>query len=198
VAKEGYDLQVTVLGDDLLFTSGSEWGESLLKGNGFRPAETHHLDQFEQVVPRFRQHIKPQPRAWISRAIKRLTLGFVSEEVWQQVGNRCFECGGCNFVCPTCWCFNISDQCRGEEFCRVRTWDSCNLEGYSRMAGGHNPRAPVEDRRNRRLFCKLSYSNIDKFLRPGCVGCGRCVTVCWGSIDLPSVVTMIRHEYDGE
>ena len=62
------------------------------------------------------------------------------------------------------------------------------------MAGDHNPRKPVEDRRNKRFFCKLSYSQSKKYLRPGCVGCGRCAWVCPGDIGLPNVVTYIRRE----
>ena len=62
------------------------------------------------------------------------------------------------------------------------------------MAGDHNPRAPVEDRRNKRFFCKLSYSQSKKYMRPGCVGCGRCQWVCPGDIGLPNVVQYIRRE----
>ncbi|HOF14944.1 MAG TPA: 4Fe-4S dicluster domain-containing protein, partial [Spirochaetota bacterium] len=58
----------------------------------------------------------------------------------------------------------------------------------------HNPRKPIEDRRNKRFFCKLSYSQSKKYLRPGCVGCGRCAWVCPGDIGLPNVVTYIRRE----
>jgi sulfhydrogenase subunit beta (sulfur reductase) len=136
-------------------------------------------------------------KAWISRVINRVTTGFAKEDVWEYVGDQCFECGACTFVCPSCSCFNVVDvnstACDG---CtdRLRTWDSCSYEGYARMAGGHNPRKPVEDRRNKRFFCKLSYSQSKKYLRPGCVGCGRCQWVCPGDIGIPNVVTYVRRE----
>jgi formate hydrogenlyase subunit 6/NADH:ubiquinone oxidoreductase subunit I len=129
--------------------------------------------------------------------MNRVTTGFVKEEVWEYIGDQCFECGACSFVCPSCSCFNIADVTNPEcEGCadRLRSWDSCSYEGYSRMAGGHNPRKPVEDRRNKRFFCKLSYSQMKKYLRPGCVGCGRCAWVCPGDIGLPNVVTYVRRE----
>jgi NAD-dependent dihydropyrimidine dehydrogenase PreA subunit len=122
-------------------------------------------------------------------------MGFIGNEVWEYIGDQCFECGACSFVCPTCSCFNVEDVAAGPgRTDRLRSWDSCSYEGYTRMAGDHNPRKPVEDRRNKRFFCKLSYSQSKKYLRPGCVGCGRCVRVCPGDIGMSNVVTYIRRE----
>jgi len=70
-----------------------------------------------------------------------LTTGFIKPEVWEYIGNQCFECGACSFVCPTCSCFNIEDaNLASGETSRLRTWDSCSFEGYTKMAGDHNPR----------------------------------------------------------
>ena len=122
-------------------------------------------------------------------------MGFIGNDVWEHIGDQCFECGACSFVCPTCSCFNVEDVAAGlGRTDRMRSWDSCSFEGYTRMAGDHNPRRPVEDRRNKRFFCKLSYSQSKKYLRPGCVGCGRCVRVCPGDIGMSNVVTYIRRE----
>ena len=48
-------------------------------------------------------------KAWISRVMNRMTTGFIKHEIWEYIGNQCFECGACSFVCPTCSCFNIED-----------------------------------------------------------------------------------------
>ncbi|MBP1769812.1 MAG: putative anaerobic sulfite reductase, subunit [Candidatus Aminicenantes bacterium] len=136
-----------------------------------------------------------QNKAWISRVMNRITMGFIGNDVWEYIGDQCFECGACSFVCPTCSCFNIEDvNTREGGTDRKRSWDSCSYEGYTRMAGDHNPRHPVEDRRNKRFFCKLSFSQSKKYLRPGCVGCGRCNRVCPGDIGIANVVTYIRRE----
>ena len=90
-------------------------------------------------------------------------------------------------------CFTVSDhQTAPDEIERVRIWDACALAGFTRMAGGHNPRRAVHDRRNRRFFRKLAHYFIQRELSMACVGCGRCAAVCHGDIGMPSVVEIIR------
>ena len=197
-AREGYDLNLTDLGDEYLVEAGSDRGKALAEKMGLKKAGSGHLEAKKAVVDgsisRF-ESIATDNKAWISRVMNRITTGFIKGEIWEYIGNQCFECGACTFVCPSCSCFNIEDVNRKDSSTdRLRSWDSCSFEGYTRMAGDHNPRKPVEDRRNKRFFCKLSYSQSKKYLRPGCVGCGRCQWVCPGDIGLPNVVTYIRRE----
>ena len=197
-ADEGYDLNLTEVGDFYLVEAGSEKGREFAGKMGLQKAGDEYLSKKKEVVDKsislFEEKAKDN-KAWISRAMNRVTTGFIKDEVWEYIGKQCFECGACSFVCPTCSCFNIEDQNRFDGSTdRLRSWDSCSFEGYTMMAGDHNPRKPVEDRRNKRFFCKLSYSQSKKYLRPGCVGCGRCQWVCPGDIGLPNVVTYLRRE----
>jgi formate hydrogenlyase subunit 6/NADH:ubiquinone oxidoreductase subunit I len=197
-AKEGYDLNLTDLGDLFLVESGSDRGKALAEKMGLEKAGDEYakrkIDAVNKSIGLFTD-FAVENKAWVSRVTNRVTTGFIKDEIWEYIGDQCFECGACTFVCPSCSCFNIEDvnQADGSTE-RLRTWDSCSYEGYSKMAGDHNPRKPVEDRRNKRFFCKLSYSQSKKYLRPGCVGCGRCAWVCPGDIGLPNVVTYIRRE----
>lgn len=197
-AQEGYDLNLTDLGDQYLVEAGSDKGKALAEKLGLKKSDDSHkkakADVIDKSIDKF-DSIAKDNKAWISRVVNRVTTGLIDEKVWEYIGNQCLECGACSFVCPSCTCFNIVDPVTGPETAdRMRTWDSCSYEGYSRMAGGHNPRHPVEDRRSKRFFCKLSYSQSKKYLRPGCVGCGRCQWVCPGDIGLPNVVTYIRRD----
>lgn len=197
-ADEGFDLDLTQIADGYLVEVGSDKGQAIADERCWQRAEGGHFEEkravIDQSISLFPDLAKDN-KAWISRAMNRITTGFVKHEIWEYIGEQCFECGACSFVCPSCSCFNIEDAkiCDGE--CeRLRTRDSCSFEGYARMAGDHNPRKPVEDRRNKRFFCKLSYSQSKKYLRPGCVGCGRCQWVCPGDIGMPNVVQYIRRE----
>jgi len=200
-AREGFDLNLTELGDVYLVETGSPRGEELADRLSLKKAEQSQIDAKKKAVDKslsLFEGFATENKAWISRVMNRVTTGFIKPEIWEYIGNQCFECGACSFVCPSCTCFNIEDvNTTATGTNRLRTWDSCSFEGYTRMAGDHNPRKPVEDRRNKRFFCKLSYSQSKKYLRPGCVGCGRCVKVCPGDIGLPNVVTYIRREITG-
>lgn len=197
-AHEGFDLNLTEAGDYYLVESGSEKGTAMIDKLGLKKAGDEYKKVKKEIVDKSISLFEPiatDNKAWISRVTNRITTGFIKDEVWEYIGNQCFECGACSFVCPSCSCFNIEDHNKFDKSTeRLRTWDSCSFEGYSNMAGDHNPRKPVEDRRNKRFFCKLSYSQSKKYLRPGCVGCGRCQWVCPGDIGLPNVVTYIRKE----
>lgn len=200
-AEEGFDLDLTKLQEGYLVKVGSDKGQAIADAHQWPSASAAHLNEQKAVVERcidLFPAMATDNKAWVSRVMNRITTGFVKQETWEFIGDQCLECGACSFVCPTCSCFNIEDtQTACGECERLRMRDSCSFEGYARMAGDHNPRQPVEDRRNKRFFCKLSYPQSKKYLRPGCVGCGRCQWVCPGDIGLPNVVQYIRREITG-
>lgn len=197
-AHEGFDLNLTLMGDEYLVEAGSDKGTKLAERLGLKKSDESYKKKKDELVDHAMSlfdAVAKENKAWISRVVNRVTTGLIDEKVWEYIGAQCLECGACSYVCPSCTCFNVTDLETGPGSAdRVRTWDSCAYEGYSRMAGGHNPRKPVEDRRSKRFFCKLSYSQSRKYMRPGCVGCGRCQRACLGDIGLPNVVTYIRRE----
>ena len=103
--------------------------------------------------------------------------------VWEAIGDRCFSCGTCNLVCPTCYCFNVRDEldlsAAGGE--RKRSWDSCQLDSFAAVAGGENFREHRSERLRHRMFRKAKYL-LEKYGRRGCVGCGRCDRQCVAKI----------------
>ena len=193
-AREHFDLQLMDLGDAIMAVAGSPAGEARFGAPIFKKAGPEHVQQRRAILAEVRKSFK-KATSWYAATTRLVSQGEVSEETWEEVGRRCLECGGCSFVCPTCNCFTVTDRKVGEkeeEVERVRLWDSCALSGFTRMAGGHNPRKAVHDRRNRRFFRKLAHYYIERQLSVICVGCGRCVNVCHGDIGMPSVVEILR------
>ena len=196
-ARDHFDLQLMDLHDDseaFLAVAGTPAGEALFSQPFFSKANPRHVarrrDVLEEVRKRFRL-----ATSWYSAATRLITQGKIDEATWKRIGDRCLECGGCSYVCPTCSCFTVSDRATGPgKWERVRMWDSCALSGFTRMAGGSNPRKAVHDRRNRRFFHKLEYTFIQKEFSVDCVGCGRCARVCHGDVGMPTVVEILRRE----
>jgi len=192
-ARDHFDLQLMDLGDEYMAVAGTPAGEALFAAPFFKPATQAHVAKRRAILAEVRGRFKPDTTSWFTATVRYISQGKVLEKTWEEIGNRCLECGGCTYVCPACTCFTVADrQVGADQIERVRTWDSCALGGFTRMAGGHNPRKAVHDRRNRRFFRKLAHYFIQRELAMACVGCGRCAAVCHGDIGMPSVVEMIR------
>jgi sulfhydrogenase subunit beta (sulfur reductase) len=116
---------------------------------------------------------------------------------WEELGERCLSCRVCAYVCPTCRCFDLRDEAlsgdgHGEQFERIRCWDSCTGTAYRRIAGGHNPRATPGQRLRNRFFCKFYYYPRQYGLASSaCTGCGRCIDECPVNIDITEVLNHI-------
>jgi formate hydrogenlyase subunit 6/NADH:ubiquinone oxidoreductase subunit I len=137
----------------------------------------------------------PEPRriGTISVDVEKLT-GWMKDHfddpVWQEVSEACLGCGACAYLCPSCHCFDVVDEGdwrRGE---RVRNWDSCGFSLFTAHATGHNPRPRQWNRYRQRIYHKFLYYP-QKFDRLLCTGCGRCVDVCPGGMDLIEVLQTI-------
>jgi sulfhydrogenase subunit beta (sulfur reductase) len=192
-ARDHFDLQLMDLGEEFMAVAGTPAGEALLADPIFRKGTEEHIARRHAILEQLRKHFESTNTSWFSAAIRYVSQGKVTEKTWEEIGQRCLECGGCTYVCPACTCFTVTDRQIGPEVVeRMRVWDSCALGGFTRMAGGFNPRRAVHDRRNRRFFRKLSHYFIQRELSMACVGCGRCAAVCHGDIGMPAVVEMIR------
>ena len=117
--------------------------------------------------------------------------GMFESPIWDDVSKKCLNCGACTYVCPTCHCFDISQEVRGENVTKYRCWDSCMFGEYTQMAGGHNPRPTKKERVRNRFMHKLNYFP-DRYNMLLCTGCGRCINVCPVNLDITSVIKQIK------
>jgi len=106
--------------------------------------------------------------------------------VWEEKAQRCYSCGSCNLVCPTCYCFDVRDDVEWnlQKGKRYRVWDGCLLSEFAAVAGGHNFRRNRADRYRHRYYRKGKYIP-EKIGEVACVGCGRCITACTAKIANP-------------
>jgi sulfhydrogenase subunit beta (sulfur reductase) len=170
---------MTDLGDEYAFDVGSERGAKLLEGFSYaRPAAEADYQRINRVIrekwPRFPLRLDFD----VTELPSLLSVSYDSK-LWDELGERCLACGMCTNVCPTCYCFNVVDEVEltldaGK---RVRVWDSCQLDRFATVAGGHDFRATRARRQRHRFFRKGKYQT-DAFGLLGCVGCGRCAQAC--------------------
>jgi len=194
--QDDYDLQLTDLGERLLAEVGSAKGQALLDAAQglFRPASGGEMKQRMKLEETAKNEFGDVTSHFAS-AMRRISTGRVDEALWGQMSDWCLECGGCNLICPTCYCFSVKDRKRdGADgmWVRCRTWDSCQYAAFTLEASGHNPRPERKDRMKRRFFHKVSAQYYKRDGSVGCVGCGRCIKVCLGTTDMPAVVAAIR------
>jgi ferredoxin len=117
---------------------------------------------------------------------KKLDRGF-EHAAWEALCLPCVNCGACTFLCPTCHCFDVTDEERKGTGARIRVWDSCQFCMYSQHASGHNPRVAPQSRYRNRVLDKFKYT-LDQVGELSCVGCGRCVLECPAAIDVRETV----------
>ena len=107
---------------------------------------------------------------------------------WLQQSAQCLSCGACSYLCPTCYCFNITDQSNGINGVRLRSWDNCMSALFTLEASGHNPRNGKAMRLKNRIGHKFSYYPGLHGERFSCVGCGRCIKSCPSGVDIRKIV----------
>lgn len=115
---------------------------------------------------------------------------------WGRTAGQCLSCGVCTFVCPTCYCFTITDEKKGMKGERLRSWDSCMFCQYTQEASGHNPRPTKLERFRNRVGHKFSYIPGKYAGKIGCCGCGRCIRACPVSIDIREAVDRLKEKND--
>jgi len=195
--QTGYDVNLTPLDGGYVAEVATEAGEKWLgdpKAVGAEDTNPQQLAHRDEIRKEMVRRVSEQNASFTFTVEddKPTPLPNDGEESWQRFAADCVECAACTNICPTCHCFYLYDQALGPEaFERIRTWDSCLLSSYHRMAGGVHmkltPRPKLFSRLANRILHKFTYSP-EQYEQLGCVGCGRCVDACLGAIDIRQVV----------
>jgi ferredoxin len=190
-ADSGFDLCLTELDEHFLVAVGSALGRDMVLDLAGESASAFLLGSAENAL----QHAAALTQCDIDPSTcAEAMLDDLDHPHWDEVAQRCLSCGNCTLACPTCFCWDVSDQTNLSmtETRRERTWDSCFNPTYSYQAGG-NTRPTIRSRYRQWLSHKFG-SWKQQFGTLGCVGCGRCITWCPAGIDTRVEVATLQKE----
>ncbi len=188
--EEGMDVLLVDNGDSYIAKALTEKGEKLVASAGFS-------DEGDASVIDSK---KSEAEAKITATIEtdklsdKVIMDLYDAPFWEELSFSCINCCTCTYACPTCWCFDIQDENKGNDGVRMRNWDSCMTPLFTMHGSGHNPRDQKHQRFRQRFMHKLKYF-VDKY-EEGimCVGCGRCVQQCPANVDIKKI-SKIMNDY---
>ncbi len=191
---EGADVLLTDVAGGSVLEAISGKGEHLL-AEWDLPDAVDRLEEVRTVRAAAAAALPSAPD--LSAVPERLAARFTDTAFWEAHAAGCLSCGVCTHLCPTCRCFNITDEgdpadAGGSR--RLRTWDSCMSALFTREAGGHNPRASTAARLRNRISHKFRYAPESDDGRFSCTGCGRCIRACPVSFDIRDVVLEVPED----
>lgn len=194
--KEGFDLNLSKEVEDFVIEVGSDRGRDLIEDNKTLFSKANETQIKNRVKKRevFKNSLKEQvqknktpDKNAITGSVKK---NFAAGDIWTHFASTCIECGGCNHCCPTCHCFFLTDEKKGDLKARYKSWDACLYNRFARVAGGANPRKHLHERLRNRFDKKFEFfPNVLGMF--GCTGCGRCIDVCPGKIDIREVLKKV-------
>ena len=190
--KTGFDLNLTELEDVFLVEIGSEAGKMVMASLPCQPASAFLLQTASKGLEDARKHMGRSISD--TQDLPILLINNLEHPQWDDVAKRCLSCTNCTQVCPTCFCWNVTDipSLNRETAYRERAWDSCFNPDYSYIVGG-NTRPNTRARYRQWLTHKLGTWKF-QFDVLGCVGCGRCITWCPAGIDITQEIAALRKE----
>jgi formate hydrogenlyase subunit 6/NADH:ubiquinone oxidoreductase subunit I len=185
-AKDGFDMQLTKVGRGYIVETGSKKGSRIIRKDKklFSKAASQYEKEIEGALKAFAEGVEKVNYKKLAGIMKQEKI---KESVWDDIGLRCVICSGCITLCPTCSCFSIADRLNKDTGVRMRYCDGCPYAGFTRMAGGSIP-SPEHKNHIRRYFEHKLNVDVERYERPSCVGCGRCIQTCPGNINIKKFI----------
>ena len=188
-STDGLDMLFADIGEKYYVEVVSKAGGKLVENNRELFSEPIEADRELRKIAQRNAEKKIAQKIDVERATAKLKHAFESA-IWDEVSKICVRCGICTYLCPTCHCFDLTDEFLEGKIFRVRTWDSCTFPYFTLQSSGHNPRPTRRERVRNRIYHKFQYllENIDEI---GCVGCGRCLENCPSGVNLIEVLSRV-------
>lgn len=181
-----FDINLSPVRDGYIFTVATDKGKKLINMKYLQKATDVQLKHVETNREKIKNKVTTQVATQgynIVISAQKAVMDNFESDAWKEAAETCVECGACNFVCPTCHCFLLSDHNEN----RYRQWDACQYKGFAIVAGGANPRQKLYERLRNRYVKKFDFFQKNIKLS-ACTGCGRCILACIGKIDIREVL----------
>jgi ferredoxin len=199
-AESGFDINLSRVNDSFLVRANTDKGEefvsALRRAISFEEETEIHHDHINRIRREVVEQLHEQNKQYY-RSDDYEKVQAASMEIWEAESEDCVGCGACTNICPTCYCLILNDETATQEFRKKRSYDSCQLYGYARVAGGGTPRPQMTQRFRHRYLCKFSLMPKE-YEMLGCTGCGRCVDACPGNIEIRRVVKQVIEDASRE
>ena len=174
--SKNVDIMLKDAGDDYVIEAISDKGKALIgKTTGLAEANESDVAKAKAISNAAYQKVTRQVQT--KDVAQKLQAGFEDKEFWEKVSAKCISCGICTFLCPTCFCFDITDQTEKGKSKRVRCWDSCQFSTYTKMPM-ENPREEKWRRVRQKVCHKYAFFPATYSNKMACTGCGRCIRLC--------------------
>lgn len=183
----GADVLLTQVEGGFTAEAFSDKGEKLLESAGLAEAGQPQALDADKVKEQAAARVE---HAFELEGVRENLRANIEDPGWHDLCMRCISCGTCTYVCPNCYCFNITDEMVEGTGERLRTWDNCFNPSYTLETSGHNPRM-VKSNRFRNRFSHKFWYYPEKYDSLLCSGCGRCITHCPTRIDIREVLSVM-------
>jgi ferredoxin len=190
ISPKGHDAFLTKITGGYHFQTLSKKGDDLLSFGNFSEATDKQTAEAKKNNNSKEGKCPEKLKHSSTEIAKKVRNSFKNTKMWTKMAEKCFSCGTCNTVCPTCYCFDVQDKWNLNQVSGVRTryWDACLTEDFAKISlGGDNAENFRESRGERfrhRIMRKSTYLN-ETLGTPACVGCGRCSSSCTANIADP-------------
>jgi len=186
---KGFDILLTELDDCFIVEWETEKGKKILEKIDYEKTTEKDIKKIQNKLKETQKRIK---RKVNTQGLPNILYSKIEGKHWEDIGKRCLACTSCTQLCPTCFCFDITEKNDpiNQTSERVRVYDSCFSPTFATVHR-FNIRQSIASRYRQWLMHKFAYWT-DQFGEFGCVGCGRCITWCPAMIDITEEIKNIR------
>lgn len=194
-ADGGSDLHLIDQGTHFYVRIGSERGQDIVDQANHLFSDADEADQqgasraAATAAGKVRRHLDTEG---LSDALQKM----FDSPYWEKISHKCIACGACTYLCPVCYCFDVTDTCSTAQGERTRCWDACTYRSFALLSGGHNPRPTMKEAYRQKMYHKFTYA-VQRHGYSLCVGCGRCLDSCPVNLDIVRVLTEAKAEAEG-